>query len=592
MVAQGPPTSAQPTPSRPPSSLSAAIRACRRHLIFAGLFSALVNILYLAPTLYMLQVYDRVVPTRGQLTLLFLTLALILALGTLSLLDWARSRILVRAGARLERKLAGAVLDAGLSRRRSDRDVLASSAMREFDLLRTVLTGPAILALFDAPWAPIYILVSFMIHPLLGALSLVGAVILFGLAVINEKATKGPLHRANEAASASYLSQQHSVTNAETVRALGMRRAMVERHLRERQVTGAQQLEANFAASGLTSLSRFVRIALQSIALGLGAYLAINQKVSAGGIFAASLLIGRALSPIDLLLGSWRSLGQAREAYRDLSELLPETDHSHAQTELPPPSGALQVEHLVVLRPGGEGVILNDISFKVAAGEVVGVIGSSGAGKSTLVRVLANAGQADRGLVRFDGAETSQWDPERLARYIGYMPQETTLFAGTIKQNIARFSAFIGEAAEEIDRKAIAAGRLAGAHELILRLPNGYDTALGWGGRGLAAGHAQRIALARALYGDPKILLLDEPNAHLDAEGEALLTAAIAACKARGASVMIVAHRTGVLGAVDTLMMLHDGRIELLGPRDEVVKRLAAAQQGRTAVVRQPMASE
>lgn len=591
MVEQGSPPPSSQAPHRPPPSLSAAIHACRRHLVFAGAFSALVNILYLAPTLYMLQVYDRVVPTRGELTLLFLTLALILALGALSLLDWARSRILVRAGARLERTLAGAVLDAGLSRRRSGRDALASNAMREFDTLRAVLTGPAILALFDAPWAPIYILVSFMINPLLGSLSLVGALILFALAYLNDKATKGALHRANEAASAGYLSQQYSVTHADTVRALGMRRAMVERHLRERQATGAQQLQANFAASGLTSLSRFVRIALQSIALGLGAYLAINQKVSAGGIFAASLLIGRALSPIDLLLGSWRSLGQAREAYRNLGELLPEPAATPAHTALPPPTGVLEAEHLVVMRPGGEGAILNDISFAVSAGEVVGVIGPSGAGKSTLARVLANAAQADRGLVRFDGAETSQWDPERLAGHIGYMPQETTLFAGTIKQNISRFNAFVSEAAEDVDRKAIAAARLAGAHELILHMPNGYDTPLGWGGRGLAAGHAQRIALARALYGDPAILLLDEPNAHLDAEGEAMLTTAIAACKARGASVLIVAHRTGVLSAVDKLMMLRDGRLEMYGPRDEVIKRLTAAQPARTAV-RHPMASE
>jgi PrtD family type I secretion system ABC transporter len=571
-------------PPKPLSPLSAAIRTMRRHLLFAGIFSALLNVLYLAPTLYMLQVYDRVVPTRGKLTLLFLTLALLLALITLSLLDLARSRILVRAGVRLERNLAAAVLDAGFAQRRAGGAVLVSRAMREFDVMRQALTGPAILALFDAPWAPIYILVSFMIHPLLGALSLVGALILLGMAWLNEAATLGPLKRANEAASLSYLSQQYSAEGAEVIRALGMRGAMVQRHLGERQTASSLQLQANFAASGLTTLSRFIRLSLQSLALGAGAYLAIEQKVSAGAIFAASLLIGRSLSPIEQLLGAWRGIGQAREAYQNLQQLLPERAGITATTTLPTPTGALAVEHLIVLRPGGEGAILNDLSFTIAPGEIVGVIGPSGAGKSTVARIIGGAARPDRGVVRLDGAETGQWDPERLARHIGYMPQDTTLFAGTVKQNIARFSDFTDASPEDIDAKAVTAARLAGAHEMILRLPAGYDTAIGWGGRGLAAGHAQRIAFARALYDEPKLLVLDEPNAHLDAEGEAALTAALSEMKRRGVAVVIVAHRVSVLSVVDKLLLMRDGRLELFGPRDEVVKRMTPAPQERTVV--------
>ncbi len=573
------------------SPLEAAFQACRRHLLFAALFSALLNLLYLAPTIYMLQVYDRVVPTRGHLTLLFLTVALLFALSILALLDVVRSRILVRAGVRIERRLAEAVLDAGFSRAGAGRDVLVSRSMRDFDVMRQALTGPGILALFDAPWAPIYILVSFMIHPLLGALALLGAAILFGLTWWNEVATKAPLKRANEAASANYLSQQYSTAGGEVIRALGMRHAMVKRHLEERQTTASLQLRASFAASGLTAVSRFMRLAFQSLALGVGAWLAIEQKISAGGIFAASLLVGRALSPMEQLLGAWRSLGQAREAYRSLSELLPAQSQSAAETtQLPSPSGAVRLDGVSVAAPSGRP-ILADISFAAAAGESIGVIGPSGAGKSTLARILAGAVTPDRGVLRFDEGDARQWDPEQLARHIGYMPQDTTLFAGTVKQNIARFDDPAEPGIGDVDARAIEAAQLAGAHPLIMGFASGYDTPLSWGGRGLAAGHAQRIALARALYGDPRLLVLDEPNSHLDSEGEAVLQRVIAELKRRGSTVFIIAHRTGVLSSVDKLMVLRDGRIALFGPREEVIKQLTAPPAGPT-LVRQPVAGE
>ncbi len=485
-----------------------ALRACRRHLVFAGLFSALINVLFLAPTLYMLQVYDRVVPTRGSLTLVFLTFALLLALMSLSGLDLLRGRVLVRAGARLDRELSGAVLDASLARGGGRQNVLASRAMRDFDVFRQAVSGPGVVALFDLPWAPIYILVAFVIHPAMGLLVIAGAVILGGLTFLNERATHAALQKASGAANTGYLSQQYSSQSADLIRALGMRRAMVRRHLAERQEATRLQMDANFAASGYTALSRFTRQALQSLALGLGAYLAIEQKISAGAIFAASLLAGRALAPIEQLLGAWRSLGQAREAYADLRELLPAGGDSVLVTELPPPSGEVKVEQLTVFNPGSADPILREITFTIEAGEIVGVIGPSGAGKSTLARIMTGAAIADRGVVRFDGADMNQWDPTQLGRHIGFMPQDPTLFAGTIKQNVARFSDGLDRPGLDIDGMVIAACKLARSHDLILRMPKGYDTVLNWGGRGLSAGHTQRIALARALFGSPKVVAL------------------------------------------------------------------------------------
>ncbi len=550
----------------------------------AGVFSAFLNLLYLAPTLYMLQVYDRVVPTRGKLTLGFITLVLLLAVATLSLLDAVRSRLMVRASMRLDRQLAGAILDATLARPVMGRDVLTKQAMREFDTLRQTLTGPAMLAVFDAPWTPFYILVCFLLHPWLGVVVLLGALILAGIALLNERATRSRLQRANEASNVAYVSQEQSAAGAEVIRALGMRGAMVRRHLHERETSAQLQAEASFAGGGYLAATRFVRLSLQSVALGVGAWLAIEQKISAGAIFAASFLVARALAPVEQLLGAWRGVTQARGAWRTLNETLERATPDLALTQLPPPPGAIEAERLTVLTAARDAAILQQITFQAEAGEIIGVIGPSGAGKSTLMRMLSGAGSPDAGAIRFDGAEMRDYDPERLARHIGYMPQDASLFAGTIKENIARFRNHLGEDAVAIDQMAIEAAQFCGAHEMILHLPDGYDTPLGWGGRGLSAGQAQRIALARALFGAPTLLLLDEPNAHLDMEGEAQLVNTLRALKGRGATVMIVAHRTGVLAAIDKLMVLREGRLELYGDRDEVVGRLNAASRPQAAV--------
>jgi ATP-binding cassette subfamily C protein len=562
---------------QPTEILAAALRACRRHFIAVAVFSALLNLLFLVPMLYMLQVYDRVIPTRGGLTLFFLTLVLLFGLITLALLDFVRSRLLVRASIRLDRQLAGVLLDTSLARRDKTFDAVARQAMREFDTLRQALTGPAIIALCDAPWSPIYILVCLLIHPFIGLLVLFGAALLAFVAVRNQQETGDPLQRAHEAASRAYASQEQVLAGAENVRALGMREAMVRRHLAERDSMMTEQTAASFASSRYITVSKFLRLSLQSLALGLGAWLAINNSISAGAVFAASFLGGRALQPIEQILSTWRSIAQARTAYDKLNSLLGAREAEITLTQLPPPAGRVDVKQMWVANAAGDGAVLSNVSFQLQPGEVIAVVGPSGAGKSTLLRMLAGAGRPDRGIIRIDHANMLDWDPERLAPFIGFLPQDVSLFAGTVKENIARFQDGSDGGISEIDAKAIAAAKACHAHELILGLPNGYDSMLGWGGRGLSAGQAQRIGLARALYGEPPIILLDEPNAHLDATGEGQLLETLVALKARKAGVMIVAHRMGVLSAADKILVLRDGQVEAFGARDEIIARLRNA---------------
>ena len=561
----------------PPTEIVAgALRACRRHFIAVATFSALLNLLFLVPMLYMLQIYDRVIPTRGNTTLFFMTAVLLFGLATLAFLDFVRSRLLVRASIRLDRQLAGVLLDTSLARRDRTFDAVARQSMREFDTLRQALTGPAIVALCDAPWSPIYILVCFLIHPLIGAFVLAGALLLAFVAVRNHGETSNPLQTASDAAARAYASQEQVLAGAENVRALGMRRAMVRRHLAERDSMMSLQSNASFAGSRYVTISKFLRLALQSSALGLGAWLAIGNSISAGAVFASSFLAGRALQPIEQLLATWRTVAQARNAYEKLNDLLGAREAETAVTQLPPPEGRLDVEQLSVLNAAGDGAILANVSFQLLPGEVVAVVGPSGAGKSTLLRMLAGAGRPDRGTIRVDHANVLDWDPERLAAYIGFLPQDVSLFAGTVKENIARFQDPTDTEGADIDGKAVAAAKACFAHELILQLPNGYDSVLGWGGRGLSAGQAQRVGLARALYGNPPIILLDEPNAHLDAAGEGQLVDTLMALKAREAAVLVVAHRMGVLAAVDKILVLRDGRIEAYGSRDEIISRLGS----------------
>lgn len=553
--------------------MEAAWKQCRRHILSAAFFSALVNILYLAPSLYMLQVYDRVVPTQGVLTLVYLTLIIAFALAVLAALETVRSRLLVLAGMRLDRILSGDILGRLMAQ---SRPMNTAQAMREFDGLRAALAGPAALAFMDAPWTPIYVIVAFMIHPALGILTIVAGVILFGLALWNERATKPALLKAQQANAAAYASQEGAAQNGEVVRALGMRRSVIARHLEERNIGQSLQAEAQFKGGRISAFTKFFRLFLQSAALGLGAYLAIKGQISSGSIIAASILLSRALQPVEQLVGGWTQVIQARGALNTLSELFDKTKPIDVdRTQLPTPMGAVELDRVVVRAPGREELVLKAVSLKISPGESLGIVGSSGAGKTTLARVIAGALAPDQGIVRMDGANYTDWDADALAEHIGYLPQDPSLMSGTVKDNISRFAAWRGVPVEKIDQMAIDAATKAGVHDLILKLPKGYDTPLAPGGRGLSAGQAQRVALARALYGDPTLLILDEPNSALDAEGEASLLRAIQGAKARGATVLIVAHRTGILAGVDRLLVMRDGAIERLGPREEVLAKLA-----------------
>jgi PrtD family type I secretion system ABC transporter len=568
-------------PSRPGTEpLADALVACRSHFIWAAVFSALVNLLYLTPTLYMLQVYDRVVPTGGLTTLVLITGVAVFALATLAGLDWLRARLLLRAGLRLDRLLAGKVLA-----RVVDLQTKApnTQALREFDQVRGALSGPGMLAVLDAPWTPIYLGCCFLLHPALGVLTLVGGIVLFALAWLNERDARPRLKRAIQSSNSAYAAQEAIAGQTEVVRALGMRQASINRQVEQRRLATAGQADAQFAGGRYSGAIKFLRLTLQSLSLGLAALLAVRGQISAGSIIAASVLLSRAVAPVELLVGAWPGLIQARTSWKALNDLFAGTAaRDLPRTALPAPAGALAVEGVTVRLIDSEPPQLRGASFKLSPGQTLGVVGPSGSGKTTLARVIAGALNPTSGTVRLDGAEYDARDGDDLARHIGYLPQVPSLFAGSIKDNISRFAAATGAAVEAVDRGAVVAAMAAGAHEMILRLPHGYDTVLGPFGQGLSTGQAQRVALARALYGDPALLVLDEPNSNLDQEGEAALMSAILAAAARGAAVVIVAHRAGVLARVDRLLVLRDGAVQLEGPREQVLESMRAARPAET----------
>jgi ATP-binding cassette subfamily C protein len=545
-------------------------------MVAAG-FSALINILYLAPTIYMMQVYDRVVPTNGIFTLLWITMIVALAIGTLAALDAVRSRLMARASLRLNRLLAGEILDRLMARPKIDTgDASTAQAMREFDALRQALGGPAAIALFDVPWTPLYVLVAFVIHPILGLLVIAAGFILVGLALANERSTKAAASRALGASASSYSAQEAAMAKSEVVRALGMRRAFVARQIAGRSEGLAANAEVQFVSGRYTALVKFFRMFLQSLALGVGAWLAVEGQISVGAIIAASVLLSRALQPVEQLVNVWSSVTQARHALASLSILFENTDSSRGKyTLLPDPEGYIELDRVMVRGPEGT-MLLKGISTGLSPGEVLGVIGPSGAGKTTLARVVSGALAPDAGDVRIDEASFYDWDPELLARHIGYVPQDSSLLPGTIGENISRFAVAAGGDPDQVDRDIVRAAQMGGVHEMILHLTGGYSAQIGEMGRGLSAGQAQRVALARALYGDPKLLVLDEPNSALDAEGEEAFCRAISAAKMRGAAIMIIAHRAAILKDADRLLVLQDGAVAHQGPRDTVMAELNA----------------
>ena len=565
-----------------PPPMVAAIRACRPHFVGIAVFSGLLNLLYLTPSIYMLQVYDRVVPTGGITTLVFITLAVAFALITLAALDAIRARLLVRASLRLDRELAGPLLERLMARTAPGAPILG---MREFDVLRQAISGPAALGFLDAPWTPIYVIIAFMLHPALGALTIVGGVILVMLAIFNERSTRARSQAATKATQAAYAAQEAAAQNADIVKALGMRGALRERQLLDRRTGLGLAGQAQFTGGRYAALTKFTRLFLQSAALGLGAYLAVNREISSGAIIAASILMSRALQPVEQVVGSWGAVAQARGALKVVADLLAGGGAAAPRTQLPAPTGALRFDRVVQRAPGSDQLALKGVTFAMEPGEVLGVVGPSGAGKTTLARLAVGAAPPDAGVVRLDGANLADWDPDRLGRHVGYLPQDNALIAGSIRDNISRFAIWRGEDPAMIDAAVVEAARASGVHDMILGLPKGYDTLLTHGGRGLSAGQGQRVALARALYGEPALLVLDEPNSALDAEGETALARAIAGAKARGAAIMIIAHRTGVLSSADRLMVLRDGAIERIGPTADVLAAMSGAARAASNVV-------
>ncbi len=567
-----------------PQSLVPAAKACRKHILFAAGFSALVNILYLAPTIYMMQVYDRVVPTAGTATLIWLTVIVAVALATLTALDGVRARIMLRASLRLDRLLAGEIMERLLSRGGKSNTRTTTQAMREFDTLRQALGGQAMMAMFDTPWTPIYFLVAFIIHPLLGGMVLAGIAIMVALALANERRTKPLAERAHSASAQAYAHQEMVNGQAEIIRTLGMRRSLVARQLRERETGLAAATEVQFLGSRYNSSVKFFRMFMQSAALGAGAWLAINGQISVGAIIAASVLLNRALQPIEQLVAQWGAITQARQAMEGLGSLFEETGaEDRNRTALPRPIGAISLDHVVVRNSEGSVLLLRNVCAELQPGEVLGVIGSSGAGKTTLARVVAGAIAPDLGEIRIDGARYDDWDAETLAEHIGYLPQDSRLLPGTVAENISRFAA-MEPAKSSIDDAVVAAARQAGVHDMILRLPSGYDTMIGEDHHRLSTGQAQRIALARALFGKPRLIVLDEPNSALDSEGEQALVRAITASRIDGAAIMIVAHRAAILSTAEKLLVLEDGAVADFGPREEVLQRIRTRMEQRTVV--------
>jgi PrtD family type I secretion system ABC transporter len=541
--------------------------SCKDYFITAAIFSLAINLLYLAGPLYMLQVYDRVISSASEVTLVMLTLALLLAFAALAGLDAVRARVLTRASIRLDRLLASRVVAATV-------DTAArggpsrSQPLRDFDTFRQFITGPGIHAIFDLPWAPIYIGVIFLLHPLLGAFALGSAMLLIGMALLNEWLIRTPLTEANEAASRNYGFTEMSLRNAEVVQAMGMMPGLLQRWTRDRNTVLERQTLASDRAATTSSIIRFLRLAMQSVILGLGAYLVIERMATVGAMFAASILLGRALQPVEQMVGSWRNLTSARGAYERVKALLLSTPPRDPTLALPRPAGRLLVEGLTYVIPGTNRAILRGITFRIEPGEVLGVIGPSGAGKSTLARHAVGVVTPTSGAVRLDGADVSAWPRESLGRHIGYLPQDIELFADTVAANISRFR--IGDD----DADVIEAAKLAGVHDMILRLPQGYETQIGEGGAVLSGGYRQRIGLARAVYRNPALVVLDEPSSNLDSDGDGALLACVSELKNRRCTVVMVSHRPNTIGVVDKLLVIKDGVADMFGPRAEILARL------------------
>ncbi|MGE5526356.1 MAG: type I secretion system permease/ATPase [Rhodospirillaceae bacterium] len=556
-----------PTSKRHRGELAKAFFAFRRVFAAVGGFSLAINVLLLVPALYMLQVYDRVVTSRNEVTLYMLTLIMVGLYVLEGALEWVRSNVLIRASSALDMALNRRVFDASLQQHLQGSGDRASGALADLASVRQFLTGNGLFAFFDAPWTPIYIGVIFLLSPWLGLFAVVAAAILLTLAYFNERLTAPALAEAGRLSHAASQYAASGLRNAEAMAAMGMLSALRERWLARHLRFLALQGKASDRAAAIAALTRFFRITLQSSILGLGALLVIENQMTAGAMVAASILLGRALAPVELAIGTWRHFVSARAAHERLEALLSLHPVEEARVNLPRPRGSVSAERLVVAAPGSRDPILKGLDFRVAAGSIVAVLGPSASGKSTLARALVGVWGPLAGAVRLDGADVYTWNKAELGPWVGYLPQDVELFDGTVAENIARFG--------ELDSERIVhAAQRAGVHELVLRLPQGYETPIGEGGCALSGGQRQRIALARALYGSPALIVLDEPNANLDEAGDAALIAALRAAKDEGATVFVMTHRANVMSVADSVMVLAGGLLQSYGPRDVVLKSL------------------
>lgn len=564
------------------NSLQAALKACKGSFISVGIFSLFVNALMLVPTFYMLQVYGRVVTSGSITTLVMLTIIMTILLVTMGSLEWIRSRIMVRVSTKLDVLLSRDVYRASFKRALQSGGMDASAQpMNDLTGLRQFMTGNGIFAFFDAPWLPIYIAVMFMFHPYYGWVAIGSAIILLILAYFNEKATSKALGDANRENIAATLQTTKNLRNAEVIESMGMLNTLIHRWSNRQRKVLVLQSKASDKGGIFSAISKTFRMLIQSLILGLGAYLAVNHEISPGLVIAGSILLGRALAPIDMIIGSWKGFIAARSQYERLNGIMENLNAEPQRMALPAPVGHVVVDNLIVGAPGGKTPILRGISFGAPAGSIVGIIGPSASGKSTLARALMGVWAPQHGTVRLDGADISNWDKEELGPYLGYLPQDIELFEGSISENIARFADVDAE-------KVVLAAKTAGVHEMILHLPNGYDTVIGSEGVNLSGGQRQRVGLARAIYGSPRLILLDEPNSNLDEVGERALAVALQQIKANGSTVFVITHRTTILAHLDRLLVMSEGGISMYGPRDQVMEELnkqqLAAQQ-RTAQV-------
>lgn len=545
------------------------VKRLRPFVLLAGGASLLLNLALLMPALYMMQVFDRVFASGSVETLVMLSFLVLLALGLGYFVDTVRARALAWAGRALDRQLSPVALGSSLQQAAGVSGRGDTDALRDIAQLRAFLSGSGILALFDAPWLPLYLLVIALMHPTLGLAATVGAGVLIALGILTEKLTRSNAEKALRRSRATTHHAESLTRNAEAIVGMGMTRAAIGRWQSRHDALLEAQASLNHASSGLGALARIFRQLLQVAMLGIGAWLVIDTQASAGIMIACTVLIGRALQPVEHLISGWKALIEARGAWERLSQRPAAV--AEPRVALPAPAGRIELERVTFALAAGRPALIRNVAFTLEAGTSLGIIGPSASGKTTLIRLLLGIWKPQSGSVRLDGADIAHWDRDALGQHVGYLPQSVELFAGTVAENIARLC--------DVDStRVVQAAQLAHAHEMILRLPDGYDTQIGEGGTVLSGGQRQRIALARALYGDPKLVVLDEPNAHLDIEGELALAAALRELKSRGATVVMVGHRPALMAQLDKLAVLKDGVLEAFGPGAKVLSHLRAVR--------------